>query len=169
MKNYGKGFIVSSLDSSITTERLLGMFVDDTCQHCNVNIEGLLQQTSTNLEEHLDVLFTTGGLLALFKCLYYFVQYLFNEDGEQRILSKAENTKDLHVHMIDSNTMARIDQLDPNNPHKNLGCFLCPTKYQSMTYKQLLNPSLPGSTQSSGHLSHLMILSMPTISIYSQT
>ena len=137
MKKYGKGFVVSSPDSSSTTERLLGMFVGDTCQFCNVNIEDLLQQTSTNLQEHSDVVFTIGGLFALFKCLYNFVQYSFDGNDEQRILSKAENTKDLHVHMINSNTMVCIDQLDPDNPHKNLGYFLCPTNNQSMTYKQL--------------------------------
>ena len=160
MQKYGKGFIVQSPDQSITTERLLGMFVDDTCQFCNVDLQNLLTQTSTNLQEHSDVVFTTGGLLALFKCVYYFVQYSFDENGKHTILSKDDNTKDLLVHMIDSDKMVRIDQLDPNNPHKNLGCFLCPTNNQSLTYEQLFESvttwvnSILGSSLTSHDIIH---------------
>ena len=51
------------------------------------------------------------------------------------------NQHDLKVHMIDSETLVTIDQLDPNDPHKNLGCHLAPTGNQHQTYKQLLEAS----------------------------
>ena len=141
MNKYGKGFIAMSPDKSITTERLLGMFVDDTCQMCNSYTEPLLQQTAVNLQEHSDVVYVTGGLLALFKCAYYFVNFEFDDDGEHSIIPMDRNQHDLKVHMIDSETLVTIDQLDPNDPHKNLGCHLSPTGNQHQTYKQLLEAS----------------------------
>ena len=40
--------------------------------------------------------------------------------------------------MIDDDRLVNIEQLDPDNPHINLGCHLAPTGNQHETYKQLL-------------------------------
>lgn len=69
-------------------------------------------------------------------------------------------TESTIVHMIDSDKMVSIDQLDPNNPYKNLGCFLCPTNNQNLTYEQLFESvtawvnSILGSSLTSHDIIH---------------
>ena len=114
------------------------MFVDNTCQMCNTYTESLLQQTAVNLQEHSDAVYVTGGLLALFKCTYYFVNFKFDENGDHTIISLDENKHQLRVNMIDADRLVDKDQLDRDNSHKNLDCHLAPTGNQHETYRQLL-------------------------------
>ena len=65
---------MASPDGRITTQRLLEMFVDDTYQLCNSSSDGdILQQIASNLKHHSEAIYTTGRLLALFKCIFYHV------------------------------------------------------------------------------------------------
>ena len=72
-----------------------------------------------------------------------------------------KNKHELKVHMIDSENLVTIDQLDPDDAHKNLGCHLAPTGNQYKIYKQLLEAttawfnSILGSTLTPQDIVHL--------------
>ena len=98
MKDVGKGFEMISPEGTISTSRLLEMFVDDTYQLCNTTAnESILHQTAHNLKHHSKVIFITGGLLALFKCIFYHARFQFDRDGCHEIMSLIDNIQQLPV------------------------------------------------------------------------
>ena len=58
MNEVGKDFEIFSPNGTISTSRLLEMFVDDTCQFCNTSAKGsVLQKRAHNLKHHSKSIF----------------------------------------------------------------------------------------------------------------
>ena len=128
-----------SPDGNISTTRLLEMFIDDTYQLCNTSDhDTILEQTASNLKHHSEAIFTTGGLLALFKCIFYHVRFQFDRDGCHNIVSMIDDLQSLPVVTGIDNEPVILDQLDPNVPRRTSGCFICPTGNQKETLKQIM-------------------------------
>eukprot|EP00957_Ditylum_brightwellii_P074621 5670506-Ditylum_brightwellii.AAC.1 len=69
-------------------------FVDDTTgqtnnfDNSNATPEELIDQMTKDTQIWSDLLWITGGLLKLDKCLYHLIYYVFLEDSTPVILSK---------------------------------------------------------------------------------
>ena len=77
------GMIFRDPITNTIVEKMQDMFVDDRAAGCNTTMENrtILQQAEHNFQDHVDLVNVTGGDIALDKCDFYHVEYIF-ENGE---------------------------------------------------------------------------------------
>ena len=106
------------------------MYLDDNTNYSNDFVKWLAQPPSAleNLERLRHdaqtwerLLWTTGGLLKLPKCLYYLIQWTFDQEGVPRMLKAAELPQ-LRLTSGRAPTPKPIQHLDHDQPHRTLGC-----------------------------------------------
>lgn len=132
MNEVGKDFEIFSPNGTISTSRLLEMFVDDTCQFCNTSAKGsVLQKRAHNLKHHSKSIFFYWWIISFIQMC--FLPYPIS------IWSLINNIQQLPVATDHGNAEVSLGQLDPNDPWKTLGCFICPTGNQKEIIKQLLH------------------------------
>ena len=114
------------------------MFVDDTSQICNSFVNFcIMEQTRQNLQLHSHLVFVTGGLIALDKCSFYHVKFVFDDDGNPRMLSLEENPSDLKICRTFDEFQESIRQMDPDAEDITLGYFIAPSGSNILTINQL--------------------------------
>eukprot|EP00957_Ditylum_brightwellii_P191667 14591821-Ditylum_brightwellii.AAC.1 len=106
-------------------------FVDNTAGQTNnfkknnVTPEALIYQMTKDMQIWSDLLWISGGLLELDKCLYHLIYYVFLEDGTLVMSSKQLGPK-LQAKYKDTNKMIDIKYKNPYTQHKILGHFKAP-------------------------------------------
>lgn len=112
------GLKLHSPDKSVFIQKILDMLADDTSQICNSFMEScLLEQTRQNLQLHSHLVFMTGGLIALDKCSFYDVQFIFDDNGNPGMIKLSENAHQLLVRRTFDGSLELIQQLDPDSEH----------------------------------------------------
>ena len=125
--------------TGLKVEKLEDFFVDDTAEGCNATEGGktIMQQASHNLQEHVNLVNVTGGDIALDKCDFYHIQFRF-EEGEAVCVAMVEQDSELVI--IDPNTKKpiKIQQMDCDEEHMTLGCYVNPIGVNRKAVKQLV-------------------------------
>ena len=115
-------------DNTLSTQQFLKFFIDDTTKMCNSPGQlSLLHATQSNMQHHADIVHATGGALALDKCNYYLINYKFDNNMNPVEMKSHENPGTLQIICPTSNQLITIKRLEPNEEHKILGCYICPT------------------------------------------
>ena len=140
MKEKCSGMKFVSPDNTVMVSKLMDLYIDDSAQGCNYTNDGktLLEQTEYNLQLHAQLVYATGGQLALDKCKYYDIRHRFDK-GIPRSLRKNEYESVLWVQKDFQSDKELIKLLDYDETHKTLGYYVCPSGNQTDTVKQLAN------------------------------
>lgn len=109
----------------ITVEKTSDLFVDDTATGVSENNiqdgRSALEHLQDDEQKHAYLLFSTGHLLALYKCLFYF--YTFCIKGTKFVHTTIqESPGDLFLRPRYGGHLEKIKRYEPNRAHKTLGC-----------------------------------------------
>ena len=121
------GMIFRDPITNTIVEKMQDMFVDDRAAGCNTTMENrtILQQAEHNFQDHVDLVNVTGGDIALDKCDFYHVEYVF-ENGEAVVVGMEKQQSKLCIKDPKSGRMVQIVQLDVDEEHETLGCYVNP-------------------------------------------
>ena len=141
-----RGLIFKDPIEENVVEKIQDLYVDDLAGGTNQPAEGgvknisesIMQQSSTNLQEHVNLVNVTGGDIALEKCWFYLVTWIF-KNGEAYAVGKECQNVSLQVKDPNSNEMIEITQMDVDVAHKTLGCYVNPLGIEDAAYKQIYN------------------------------
>ena len=98
---------------------MLAMFVDDLAQLCNYHpITNVIEQTCHNVQTHADLVYVTGGSLALPKCKFYLVEFYFDENGDAHVYRKDQGPCSLTIKDPVDEKMINLQYFDPFTPLK---------------------------------------------------
>ena len=94
-----KGLQFQSPRRDLKFSKLTHMFVDDLNQFCNTHEIGsdIVKQTQHNVQLHSDLVFTSGGILALDKCKYYHADFFFDDKGESHMFDKDQLPSQMQI------------------------------------------------------------------------
>ena len=121
------------------------MFIDDNTNYSNRFLTWLHKPpTAATLRDTLEhdaqiwerLLWTSGGLLKLPKCLYYLMHWTFDDEGKATLTDK-EFLPDMHLTSGDSIRPEKIHQHNSDEAHRTLGCWLA-TDFQMHTAISIL-------------------------------
>ena len=114
------------------------MFVDDLASGTNYSSANVtvMQQGRKNLQEHVNLVNVTGGDIALEKCWFYHVDWEF-ENGAA-VAKAMDGSKILRIKDPSTGSIIQISQLDVDDEHKTLGCFVNPLGINVKAYDQLM-------------------------------
>jgi hypothetical protein len=121
------------------------MFIDDNTNYSNRFLPWLQQPpTATILRDTLErdaqiwerLLWTSGGLLKLPKCLYYLMKWEFDDEGKATLAHK-QDLPDMHLTSGASPRKEKINQHNSDEAHRTLGCWLS-TNFQMHTALSIL-------------------------------
>lgn len=116
------------------------MFVDDLAQMCNQHPNtSVLQQTVHNVQTHADLVYITGGFLALPKCKFYLVEFYFDDEGEVHVYRKDQRPTTLSIKDPVDDKMIDLQHYDPYQSHDNLGYWLNPMGTMTELFEMVLN------------------------------
>ena len=120
--NTGMKFIDPTGD--IVVEKNSDFFVDDTATGVTenqINDGGtVLEHLKPDEQKHAFLLFASGHLLALFKCIFYY--YTFKLVGTKFVHTKIEDLPGkLHLQSKYGGAEEEIRRLQPDEAHKTLG------------------------------------------------
>ena len=122
-----------------TRQRLIltikaAMYLDDNTNYSNDFLPWLehpptVHENLRRLQHDAQVwerlLWATGGLLKLPKCLFYLIHWTFNAEGVPRMMKTAE-LPPLRLTSGNNQEAREIKQLDFDMPHRTLGCRVTP-------------------------------------------
>jgi hypothetical protein len=112
--------------------------VEDAFQHAP-NTNGIVDQMNHDAQVWNDTLWTSGGPLALSKCQYHLMEWLFTVTGKP-FLRPGKHGKAVKLRALDG-TDTLITQLSLSQPYKTLGAYRKPAQYQRNQFRDLLNKS----------------------------
>ena len=140
MEKTCNGLLLKSPDNTVVVKKMLAMFVDDLAQLCNQHPnKSVLQQTIHNVQTHADLVYVTGGSLALPKCKFYLVEFYFDEDGEAHVYRKQDRPTTLSIKDPVDDKMIDLQHYDPFQSHDNLGYWLNPMGTMTELFELVLN------------------------------
>lgn len=113
----------------IKLNKLTDMFVDDLNQFCNTcpPESTIVDQTRHNVQLHSDLVFTSGGILALDKCKYYHIDFHFDDDGVSHMFTKDELPSQMQIQSALDKVMIEIEHICAHSPHETLGYVMKPS------------------------------------------
>jgi hypothetical protein len=116
------GFEAHSVKKNYTIKIFNQGFVDDTSLPVNggANITALRNRLNHDAQRWSNLLYSTGGLLELSKCLYYLTTYKFDTTGHT--IAYTPDHQAITLHNLSTDTHHIIDHRDVNESHKTLGC-----------------------------------------------
>ena len=140
MEKTCNGLKIKSPDNTVVVNKMLAMFVDDLAQMCNLHPNTtVLQQTIHNVQTHADLVYITGGSLALPKCKFYLVEYYFDDNGDVHVYRKDQRPTKLSIKDPVDNKMINLQQYDPYQSHNNLGYWLNPMGTMTELFQMVLD------------------------------
>ena len=110
---------------SIQVSKTIDLFVDDTAKGVTFNNKHdgrtALEHIRDDEQKHAYLLFSTGHLLALYKCLFFY--YFFIIKGTKFVYSSiSESPGGLLLRPKYGGHLESIRRLGPHQAHKTLGC-----------------------------------------------
>ncbi len=109
------------------------MFVDDNTNytndflrwlHCPPEQHQVITRTKHDAQTWERLLWTSGGLLKLTKCLYYIIYWNFDSEGRASMATPSQPT--IQLTSGDSKQMDTIQQYNNSESHRTLGAWLNP-------------------------------------------
>ena len=121
-------------------EKYADMFVDDTATGVtgnNVPIgETTLQHLERDEQKHALLLYASGHLLALYKCIFYY--YDFKLQGTRFVHTTiGETPGEMKFKPKFDGYVESIRRLEPDDAHKTLGIFIAITNNQARQFDEL--------------------------------
>ena len=138
-----KGLILKDPLTGETIMKVQDLYVDDLSGGTNqshdesAGILGIMKQASLNLQKHVDLVNVTGGDIALDKCWFYLVEWIF-EEGEPCAKPKSDQNANLIITDPNTKNMIKIAQMDVDESHKTLGCFVNPMGDSKSAFNQIM-------------------------------
>jgi hypothetical protein len=113
--------------------------VEDAFHHAP-NTGGIVDQINHDAQLWNNTLWTSGGALALSKCQYHLMEWMFTITGKP-ILRPGKHGKAVQLKALDGRTNTLITQLLVSQPYKTLRAHREPAQYQRKQFHELLNKS----------------------------
>lgn len=118
----------------ICVKKCSDFFVDDTAtgvsETCIHDGRSALEHLQQDEQRHAHLLFATGHMLALYKCLFYF--YFFKIIGTRFVHTTIdESPGELYISPRHGGFSQRVRRLEPSEAHKTLGCHIAIDMNQS--------------------------------------
>ena len=127
MQKTCNGLLLRSPDNTVKVQKMLAMFVNDLAQLCNVHPNySVLDKTYHNVQTHADLVYVTGGSLALPKCKFYLVEFYFDQDGDVHVFRKDQRPSQLTIRDPVDGKLIKLQHFDPFTSHDNLGYKINP-------------------------------------------
>ena len=162
-----KGLFFQGPKRDVKFHKLTDMFVDDLNQFCNTCApdSDIVQQTKANVQLHSDLVYTSGGILALDKCRCYYVDFYFDENGESHMFSKDQLPSEMLIQSALDSAMVNIEHICAFAPHETLGYIITPSGKNDELFKIIQGHvnDWVSSVQSSKLFPHEKILSYHTV------
>jgi hypothetical protein len=112
--------------------------VEDAFHHAP-NTNSIVDQMNHDAQVWNDTLWTSGGALALSKCQYHLMEWMFTITGKP-ILRPGKHGKAVKLKALDG-TDTLITQLSVSQRYKTLGAHREPAQYQRKQFREHLNKS----------------------------
>ena len=122
------------------------MFVDDKSTYTNQFLQWLHREVDhADVIKHLHhnaqiwerLLWTSGGLLKLNKCLYYVLHWTFDAEGKSFLTSSRDLLPNIQLSSGNTNQHNTISQYDCTLAHRTLGAWLSPSLCMKEAYQKL--------------------------------
>jgi hypothetical protein len=141
LEEHSYGFRASSVNKSLSVKVNNQGFVDDTSIMVNggQDTTELLSRLRHDSQTWSNLLSSSGGVLQLSKCLYYIVDFVFDQTGNPKMMVPEHSP--LLISTTPSSTPQPIRMLSPHESHKTLGCYRALNGNESLQYTILLNKS----------------------------
>jgi hypothetical protein len=138
LDEHSYGFQASSPENKIQVKVNNQGFVDDTSVMVNggTTTDDLVQRLQHDAQTWSNLLTSSGGLLQLSKCLYYIIDFQFDQTGNPTMI--VPNHTPLKITTGVDSTPQAIELIPPNAAHKTLGCLRTLDGNESIQYKHLL-------------------------------
>ena len=136
MRAKAKGAKFTDPAFKIEIDKISSGFVDDITHFSNEfigslrdedNLLDLAKATSLTAQWWEKLLHATGGKLELQKCFFYMMYWVFNSEGEARLLSKNDTPSEVTITDSETGETVHITQQDCNVAHKTLGAMETPS------------------------------------------
>ena len=127
MAKSNTGMTFSDPTGTISVNKRGDFFVDDTATGVSENNihdgKTVLQHLEKDEQKHALLLFATGHMLALYKCLFYYS--VFKLSGTKFVHSTiSDEPGEIHIRPKHNGFLEKIRRLEPNEAHKTLGCHV---------------------------------------------
>lgn len=122
------------------------MFVDDNSTytnrflrwlHCAVDHTEVIDHLRHDAQIWERLLWTSGGLLKLNKCLYYVMHWTFDSEGRSSLTSSSNLLPDIQLSSGNTQRHNTISQYDCTEAHRTLGAWLNPSLSMKEALRQL--------------------------------
>jgi hypothetical protein len=145
MDRLAHGLTFTSPDQQVHYATRAKMFIDDNTNYSNdfqrwltqpptpEHLRDLIQHDAQTWER---LLWTSGGLLKLEKCLYYLTYWSFDEDGSASLVP-ASKLPPMTLSSGDSGITTPIDQYDSTTAHRTLGNWLSSNLQMNTAFEKL--------------------------------
>lgn len=150
MEDKFTGAVITCPQGKHTVQQVSSGFVDDIT-HWNINLpqslttsddevdrNDVLQHTQESAQYWTDLLYATGGLLEIPKCLYYAIIWKFNKEGIAYIDDHGKYKDAVQLNDPSTGTKFHIRAESGSIPHKTLGSLECPGGNYKAEHKRLL-------------------------------
>ena len=148
MRTKAKGALFTDPTSKYKVDKISSGFVDDITHFSNSfsaslqdesNLQDLTKATSITAQWWEELLHATGGKLELQKCFFYMMYWVFNQEGEARLLSKLDTPSSVQITDSETGNIVHIEQQDCDTPHKTLGAMETPSGDYKSEVKRLVD------------------------------
>jgi hypothetical protein len=132
MDRLAHGLTFTSPDQQVHYETRAKMFIDDNSNYsndfhrwlaCPPTPEALRDMIQHDAQTWERLLWTSGGLLKLEKCLYYLTYWTFDADGTASLVPSSD-LPPMHLSSGNSGSITSINQHDSTQSHRTLGNWL---------------------------------------------
>ena len=122
------------------------MFVDDQTSytnnflrwlHCDTDFTEVISYLRHDAQIWERLLWTSGGLLKLVKCLYYVMYWQFDSEGNATLAPSTELLPPIQLSSGNTGLSNTIAQYDCQIAHRTLGAWLCPSLSMTAAYQRL--------------------------------
>ena len=125
-----KGLEVYSPSGDKFCERLEDAFVDDTLMTVGGDGRDSVEELRKNSQVHERYLYATGGMLALNKCFWTLVEWVWKdgsaeiEDYDSRTVTAENEDKRMRIILSQDGTEAVVKRIGPHKEYRTLGAFI---------------------------------------------
>lgn len=142
MAKTNTGMTFTDPTGEISVNKRDDFFVDDTATGVSENNitdnQTVLQHLEHDGQKHALLLFATGHMLALYKCLFYYS--VFKLSGTRFIHSNISDAPgEVHIRPKHNGFVEKIRRLEPSDAHKTLGCHVAIDMNQEKQIEVLSN------------------------------
>ena len=99
------------------------------------------------MQLHTNLVLSTGGLLALDKCKFYYIKFKFNKYGDPYIANIEDSPGKMMVANGFSSEKIEIKRMESSTAHRTLGYFISPEGNYDVQINNLVEMAQQWSTK----------------------